>query len=260
MLAYGPTASTAARLDVHDLNLASDAKSTICHCSLLLPELNGKYQHGSRLEIGISGDRSAAWIPHDSLNVPFYTSHWRKVIEVTFEVTFEIGPTSSCIMILPVSTVLDHVGLDQTGDIVCVAWEEWGPRNTRFLQSSRVAAHWHRRTFGQAVVTLGTQHQMLNYHDFNQQILKHDFLSTQDEAQISPETSTVEAEVFDRPVATTLPCRVKTITLPRRGPGSIGRAYSSIMLSEDALVGVSVGFRLSFSHLSGLLQRLYQFT
>lgn len=154
-------------------------------------------------------------------------------------------------MILSLSTVLNRVELHQTinKNVVGIPWDEWGPRNTHFLQTSEVISSWPRRTFGQAIVTWEPQPQTMKYYNFNQQALKHDSLSTPDEDHELLETSTADGEMFDRPVVTSLPCRVKSVVLPRRGEG---RRYSSIMLGEDALIGISVGFRLSFSCLSSL--------
>lgn len=233
-----------ASLSIYDLSLAPDDAGI---CTFLLPQVRDQSSLLTT-EINISGDQSCLWTPSSSLKVPFFTSHKNKVLGITYTSEGESHPVSF-VLFVSVSTILKHIHAIRTGESDCdiIPWDEWGVCGARFHDPGYTPSPtWVRCAYGQEYV-LGDSYlsrgcERVRMYDFNSLSLKRALSSTDGSERngIITDTTRIEAGVFAFPVLSSLPCQVRTVLLPSRGNGDFLSVYNAIMLTEDALVAVSV--------------------
>lgn len=238
-----------ANLSIYDLNMAPGDMGI---CTFLLPQIRDQSSMWNT-EVNISGDQSCLWAPPPSLKVPFFTSHKNKVLGITY--TTEEDPYRvSFVFIVPISTILMHVHAIRTGESHrdIIPWEEWGEYGARFLNPGyNPSPTWVRCAYGQEYILSDTYPSMgfevVRLYDFNPLSLKRALLSTGDSGgatEILTNTTMIETETFAFPVITSLPCQIRTVQLPLHRSSDPASFYGAVMLTEDALIAVSVSRNL----------------
>jgi hypothetical protein len=235
-----------ASLSIYDLNLTPTDAGI---CTFLLPQVRDQSSMLTTT-ISIGGDQSCLWVPHSSLKVPFFTSHKNKLFAITYSSNGE-----ACrlfyVFFVPISTILKHVHAIRAGEADCniIPWDEWGVRGARFLHPEyNPSSSWVRCAYGQEYV-MGDQYlpprgyKTVRLYDFNSLSLKRALSSvghTDDRKEIIADTTGVEVETFEFPIFSSLPYQVRTVQLPARRGDGMQTLYTAMMLTEDALVAVSV--------------------
>jgi hypothetical protein len=234
-------------LSIYNLSLAPGDAGI---CTFLLPQVRDQSSLLTT-DISISGDQSCLWTPKSSLKVPFFTSHKNKVLGITYTWDGESHPVSF-VLFVPISTILKHIHAVQTGELDCdiIPWDNWGVCGARFLDPGYTPSPtWVRCAYGQEYI-LGDTYvsegcETVRLYDFNSLSLNRALLSTEDNdehTEILTDTTRVEAEVFAFPILSSLPCQIRTAQLPPRGNDNFLSFYNAVMLTEDALVAVSVSW------------------
>lgn len=181
--------------------------------------------------------------------MPFRTSSDDRLFVITHECWYflETVTRREFVLLVPLSALLPKV-LDkmargtsrEESDDRVIPWAEWGPQGTRMMDRTDIQLSdvWVCYVHGMKVIGRLSHNRAIIY-DFGHL----DMLSMNTTGLIFD--SDRDGDLFSSKVVTRRPFRVMTFTLPRVPDG---RHYEGIMLSEDAILTVSVKELCIFFH------------
>lgn len=202
-------------------------------CSLMLPE-TPRLSSSSRVNVQCGPHSSPPDTYSHSDNGPLFTTD---PINQLVLVTFTNAPESFALFILA-STLVKLAERNQNASSPpTIPWEEWGPENTRLIETSEKAGE-NLCVYGTKALILHEGAQVL--YDFNQRNIKRE-LSRCNVADQVPDDIVINATIFDqmRPfstvVTTRLPYRFRSVGLE-----NFNNDEDIVHMGETSIVSVPV--------------------
>lgn len=213
-------------------------------CAFLCPPY---YPWLAPLAIQIRADPMSPWTPPATSQVPFFVGQDLRLFIITMYMAIGNEVIQYDLFVLS-STLLSLVdGLDLGDDRHIFLWKEWGPRNTRFMESPRHSSVWVCFVFGTKFATLAIPNDLvestlpvLEVWDFTPLSIRKE-RSLVEDADVEwhdDDSSCVRSPIFRRDIQTSLPYRVIRRTVPELG----GNDFAHALCSEDHLILVDVCF------------------
>ncbi|KAI6108453.1 hypothetical protein EDD16DRAFT_1619560 [Pisolithus croceorrhizus] len=201
----------------------------------------------------IRADPMSPWVPPASSNVPFSVDRDLRLLVITMYVAFGQELVSFDLFVLSRALLSFVEGLGPENDRHDFSWKDWGPRNTRLMESPPHSPVWVCFVFGTKFASLVHGEFEANVHtlevwDFNPNGIRRercrgmvDEMEVEDDPIIEwhdHDFSLVHHVVFLENIQTSLPYRVVRRDLPLQKLG--GRGFADVLCSEDNLILVDV--------------------
>ncbi|KAF8195944.1 hypothetical protein K438DRAFT_1826775 [Mycena galopus ATCC 62051] len=187
------------------------------HFSFRLPALSRGTAQVTRVKMSIQTEPPPSWTAEPHPAEPFTTCHSDRLFVVSLGWS-ESGPKFLlCVRLSPLLNLMENPPEDSR----TVAWDAWGPSNTRALQVAYLPDPWVCFVYGQRCViqTAQTRCQIL---DFNP-------LTTRQQTLGEKRVDT-RRRMFEQPVTTSAPFALHSVDIP---------PSAAVMLAEDGIVTVS---------------------
>ncbi|KAJ7228701.1 hypothetical protein GGX14DRAFT_414427 [Mycena pura] len=189
--------------------------------SLQLPAI--ARQNMADLTMLIQTEPSPSWPADSNFEEPFATCHADRLFVVSLQGwdAFQVNkPTPTFMLCFRLSTVLNLMASPPGNRTV--AWERWGPPNTRMLKVPTIPDPWVCFVYGQRC-TIQMNHMQWRILDFNP-------LSTFERRIVHEVTVDKRRRLFTHPVSTWAPIALQSLKIP---------PCAAVMLAEDGIVVVS---------------------
>lgn len=250
---FGDPRVAETRLYVLDLRICGRERVSLKEvnycCILMYPPY---YPWIVPLAIQIRADPMSPWTPPVTSQAPFFVGQDLRLFVITMYMGIgnEVAQYDLFVLSHTLLSLVD--GLDLDDDRHIFRWREWGPMNTRFMESPRHSAVWVCFVCGTKFVTLAVHDDLLEstssaleVWDFAPlSIRKERFLVEDAEVEWHDnDLSCVRGPVFKCDVVTSLPYRVVRRAPPGR---KLGDVLLHALCSEDNLILVDVRFSILF--------------
>ncbi|KAK7061681.1 F-box domain-containing protein [Favolaschia claudopus] len=203
------------------------------YSSFRLPALNTDNWEISQVDMMIQTEPSPSWTTETRPNEPFTTCHSDRLFVISVRgFGWENGSESIFILCVRLSAFLNLMEHPPEGSIDrAIAWDQWGPINTRMLRIPLLPDPWICFVYGQRCVVQTSQTRC--------QILDFNPLTTRKRRQ-DEETVDKRRRIFECPVTTSAPFAVHSVDIS-------DFPSAAVMLAEDGIVTVSVSTEKLFS-------------
>lgn len=262
-------------LEIHNITHPTAISQPI-QSFLLFQRRERDDQSFSNTSLSISSGQPHEWVPrmgnNEEESVPFYTKHEDRTIVLTYfadhYILFLVFTLSSILSHLPLTLSPPPSSDSDSPPKTGIPWEDWGPHGLRIIDPTDwPSSTWVRRVYGRKFI-VGHHYtpsdrdtgEMVELYDFNPEAVRyHQYLTSnpirrregiegegEGAAEGEVEVDITPAPIFDpyanyfmHPVTGDLPCLVRRFKLPARK--DIVGHYDGIMITEDAIIAVSVG-------------------
>lgn len=251
---------TEARLYVLDLTKCDGEPVTLedvnYHCAFLYPPCS---RWVIPLGFQIRTDPMSPWVPPASSNVPFFVDRDLRLLVITMFVAIGQELVSFDLFVLSRSLLSFAEGLGPENDRHNFTWEDWGPKNTRLMESPPHSQVWVCFVFGTKFASLvhgdfafedEADVRTLEVWDFNLNGIRRercqgivDGMEVEGDHIVEwhdHDSSMVHHAVFLENVQTSLPYRVVRRDLPSQ---KLGSGFADVLCSEDNLILIDASDR-----------------
>ncbi|KAI6047748.1 hypothetical protein EDC04DRAFT_2863936 [Pisolithus marmoratus] len=198
------------------------------------------------------------WVPPASSNVPFFVDRDSRLLVITMYVAVGVEFVSFDLFVLSRALLSFVEGLGPENDRHNFSWQDWGPRNTRLMESPPHSQVWVCFVFGTKFISLvdgesedGEDVRMLEVWDFNAIGMRRercqgvvDTMEVEGDPIIEwhdHDSTALYHAAFLENISTSLPCRVVRRDVPSQNLD--GHFFADALCSEDNLILVDAHHR-----------------